>query len=68
MHWVVCIVNCVFSLLQPYITADELNRELPKDQAEYCISRMAPYTGEGAPEGALDYQSFSTALYGESEL
>jgi len=54
--------------MQPYITADELRRELPADQAEYCISRMAPYAGDGAPEGALDYQSFSTALYGESEL
>lgn len=53
---------------QPYITADELRRELPPEQAEYCIQRMAPYTGEGAVEGALDYTSFSTALYGQSEL
>ena len=52
--------------IQPYIIADELRRELPEDQAEYCISRMAPYTGERAPDGALDYQSFSTALYGET--
>ena len=55
-------------LSQPYITADELRRELPPEQAEYCISRMAPYQGEGAPEGALDYMSFSSALYGQSEL
>ena len=54
--------------LQPYITADELRRELPPEQAEYCISRMAPYQGEGAPDGALDYMSFSSALYGQSEL
>ena len=54
--------------LQPYITAEELRRELPEDQAEYCIQRMAPYTGEGAVDGALDYQSFSTALYGQSDL
>lgn len=54
--------------LQPYITADELRRELPPDQAEYCIKRMAPYTAPGAPEDALDYQSFSSALYGQSEL
>lgn len=53
---------------QPYITADELRRELPPEQAEYCIARMAPYGGEGAPEGALDYMSFSSALYGQSEL
>ena len=54
--------------IQPYIIADELRRELPEDQAEYCISHMAPYTGERALDGALDYQSFSTALYGKSEL
>ena len=51
-----------------YITADELRRELPEDQAEYCIQRMAPYSGPDAVEGALDYQSFSTALYGQSDL
>jgi len=56
------------TFLQPYITADELRRELPPDQAEYCIKRMAPYTAPGAPEDALDYQSFSSALYGQSEL
>ncbi|KAL7876803.1 hypothetical protein SRHO_G00034460 [Serrasalmus rhombeus] len=51
-----------------YILAEELRRELPPDQAEYCISRMAPYTGPDAVPGALDYMSFSTALYGESDL
>ncbi|XP_063348500.1 alpha-actinin-4-like isoform X1 [Pelmatolapia mariae] len=51
-----------------YITADELRRELPPDQAEYCIARMAPYAGPDAVPGALDYMSFSTALYGESDL
>ncbi|XP_060781042.1 alpha-actinin-1 isoform X3 [Neoarius graeffei] len=51
-----------------YITAEELRRELPPDQAEYCISRMAPYRGSDAVPGALDYMSFSTALYGESDL
>ena len=60
--------NARFLPFQPYITADELRRELPEDQAEYCIQRMAPYAGEGAVEGALDYQSFSTALYGQSDL
>ena len=54
--------------LQPYITADILRRELPPDQAEYCIQRMAPYTAAGGVPGALDYTSFSTALYGESDL
>ncbi|XP_058489900.1 alpha-actinin-4-like isoform X5 [Solea solea] len=51
-----------------YIMAEELRRELPPDQAEYCIARMAPYTGPDAVPGALDYMSFSTALYGESDL
>uniref|UniRef100_A0A3Q4G276 Actinin, alpha 1 n=1 Tax=Neolamprologus brichardi TaxID=32507 RepID=A0A3Q4G276_NEOBR len=51
-----------------YILADELRRELPPDQAEYCIARMAPYTGPDGVPGALDYMSFSTALYGESDL
>lgn len=53
---------------QPYITAQILRQELPPDQAEYCIQRMAPYTGRDAVPGALDYMSFSTALYGESDL
>ncbi|KAK9959483.1 hypothetical protein ABG768_009607 [Culter alburnus] len=53
---------------KPYILADELRRELPPDQAEYCISRMPPYSGPGALPGALDYTAFSTALYGESDL
>lgn len=53
---------------KPYILPDELRRELPPDQAEYCIQRMQPYKGpDGIPE-ALDYMSFSTALYGESDL
>ncbi|KAA0702422.1 Alpha-actinin-4 [Triplophysa tibetana] len=51
-----------------FITAEELRRELPPDQAEYCIARMAPYTGPDGIPGALDYMSFSTALYGESDL
>uniref|UniRef100_A0A8C8ET20 Alpha-actinin-4 n=1 Tax=Oncorhynchus tshawytscha TaxID=74940 RepID=A0A8C8ET20_ONCTS len=51
-----------------FITAEELRRELPPDQAEYCIARMAPYSGPDAKPGALDYMSFSTALYGESDL
>ncbi|XP_051632241.1 alpha-actinin-4 isoform X2 [Manacus candei] len=51
-----------------YITAAELRRELPAAQAEYCIARMAPYPGPDAIPGALDYKSFSTALYGESDL
>ncbi|XP_028329660.1 LOW QUALITY PROTEIN: alpha-actinin-3b [Gouania willdenowi] len=51
-----------------YITVDELRRELPPDQAEYCISRMTRFVGPDSPAGALDYISFSSALYGESDL
>lgn len=57
-----------FYIKQPYILPDELRRELPPDQAEYCIQRMPPYKGPNAVPGALDYMSFSTALYGESDL
>lgn len=53
---------------KPYILPDELRRELPPDQAEYCIQRMPPFKGPNAIPGALDYMSFSTALYGESDL
>ncbi|XP_045537069.1 alpha-actinin, sarcomeric isoform X2 [Papilio machaon] len=53
---------------KPYITAEELRRELPPDQAEYCVARMPPYRAAGAPPGALDYMAFSTALYGETDL
>lgn len=56
------------NVLQPFILPDELRRELPPDQAEYCIQRMPPYKGPNAVPGALDYMSFSTALYGESDL
>ncbi|XP_008145120.2 alpha-actinin-3 [Eptesicus fuscus] len=51
-----------------YITPEELRRELPAEQAEYCIRRMTPYKGSGVPAGALDYMAFSSALYGESDL
>lgn len=53
---------------KPYILPDELRRELPPDQAEYCIQRMPAYKGPNGVPGALDYMSFSTALYGESDL
>ncbi|KAG2467410.1 ACTN2 protein, partial [Polypterus senegalus] len=53
---------------KPYILAEELRRELPPEQAQYCITRMPAYTGPGKVPGALDYSSFSTALYGESDL
>ncbi|XP_039222177.1 alpha-actinin-3 [Crotalus tigris] len=51
-----------------FITVEELRRELPPEQAEYCITRMTKYSGADAVAGALDYVSFSSALYGESDL
>ncbi|KAF6073055.1 actinin alpha 2 [Phyllostomus discolor] len=53
---------------KPYILAEELRRELPPDQAQYCLSRMPAYKGPGSVPGALDYAAFSSALYGESDL
>jgi actinin alpha len=53
---------------RPFITADELRRELPPDQAEYCIQRMPQYRGQGGGSGCFDYVSFSNHLYGESDL
>ncbi|XP_068404935.1 alpha-actinin-2 isoform X1 [Eschrichtius robustus] len=53
---------------KPYILAEELRRELPPDQAQYCIKRMPAYSGPGSVPGALDYAAFSSALYGESDL
>lgn len=53
---------------KPYITAEELRRELPPEQAEYCIGKMPAYMGPDAVEGALDYKAFASALYGESDL
>lgn len=47
---------------------EELRRELPPEQADYCIARMPLYTGPDGMPGALDYQAFSSALYGESDL
>ncbi|RXM93303.1 Alpha-actinin-2 [Acipenser ruthenus] len=41
---------------------------LASDKAEYCISRMTKYIGSDSVNGALDYMSFSSALYGESDL
>ncbi|CAJ0582161.1 unnamed protein product, partial [Mesorhabditis spiculigera] len=48
-----------------FITADELRRELPSEQASYCMQRMAPSRDPEAPNGAFDYVTFSRALYGQ---
>lgn len=44
-----------------YVTADELRRDLPPVQAEFCLSRMQPYPGV---EGGLDYKAFISTVYG----
>ncbi|XP_055791440.1 alpha-actinin-3-like isoform X2 [Salvelinus fontinalis] len=61
-------VDQVMASDKTYITVEELRRELPPEQADYCVSRMTRYIGSDAPSGALDYISFSCALYGESDL
>ncbi|KAI5103525.1 alpha-actinin-2, partial [Silurus meridionalis] len=53
---------------KPYIMIEELRRELPPEQADYCITRMPLYTGPDGEPGALDYHTFASALYGESDL
>jgi len=55
-----------FSLLAngaDYIVPDQLN-DLEPELKQYCLDSMPPY--EGGPEGALDYQSFAAAAFGES--
>jgi Ca2+-binding EF-hand superfamily protein len=51
-----------------YILPEELRRELPPEQAEYCIARMQAWRGGDAPAEALDYQTFASSLYGQSEF
>jgi len=51
---------------RPFITAEELIQELPREQAEYCINRMKPFTGPSRMEGALDYTSFASSLYSDT--
>lgn len=50
---------------QTFITADELERELPRDQAAYCMARMAPSREPGAPPRSFDYVTFSRSLYSQ---
>ncbi|CAH8480705.1 unnamed protein product [Heterobilharzia americana] len=53
----------------PYITTEQLRRELEPELADYCINRMKAYNGPDVTNGgALDYTSFAASLYGESEL
>uniref|UniRef100_A0A1I7VXE2 Alpha-actinin, sarcomeric n=1 Tax=Loa loa TaxID=7209 RepID=A0A1I7VXE2_LOALO len=48
---------------KPYITAEEIRRELQADQAEYCIQRMQQFQASNGPPGSYNYVSFSKSLY-----
>uniref|UniRef100_A0A1I8EEK1 Alpha-actinin n=1 Tax=Wuchereria bancrofti TaxID=6293 RepID=A0A1I8EEK1_WUCBA len=48
---------------KPYITAEEIRRELHADQAEYCIQRMQQFQASNGPPGSYNYVSFSRSLY-----
>lgn len=48
---------------KPYITVEEIRRELPTDQAEYCLERMSSFRSTNAPPGSYDYVAFSRSLY-----
>uniref|UniRef100_A0A0N4ZA59 Calponin-homology (CH) domain-containing protein n=1 Tax=Parastrongyloides trichosuri TaxID=131310 RepID=A0A0N4ZA59_PARTI len=49
---------------RPYITAEEIRRELPSHEAEYCIRGMERYgKNSNTPLGAYDYVAFSKSLY-----
>ncbi|KAL3985623.1 Spectrin repeat family protein [Acanthocheilonema viteae] len=48
---------------KPYITAEEIRRELHADQAEYCIQRMQQFQAPNGPPGSYNYVSFSKSLY-----
>ncbi|KAK3088368.1 hypothetical protein FSP39_018301 [Pinctada imbricata] len=50
---------------KPYITATELYANLTKEQADYCIARMKPYTdksGRTVPD-AYDYADFTRSMF-----
>lgn len=53
---------------KPYVTPQQLRHELPPEYSDYCLGRMLPYRGPDAPPDALDYTTFATSLYGESDL
>jgi actinin alpha len=50
---------------KPYITADEIRRELPPDQSDYCLRRMERFRDPSLPHGAYDYVAFSHSLYSQ---
>ena len=53
---------------KPYILPEELRRELPPNQAQYCIQMMRSYSGMGTVQGALDYMSFPDNIESMEEV
>ncbi|OON20808.1 ca2+ insensitive EF hand [Opisthorchis viverrini] len=50
-----------------YVTADDLRRYLPPDDAEYCIKRMMRASGPHGDSGALNYEQFTLEIYGSQK-
>jgi len=50
---------------RPYITREELEANLPPDQAEYCIRKMNPYKDKTGREllNAYDFEEFTNSLF-----
>ncbi|TGZ70583.1 hypothetical protein CRM22_003120 [Opisthorchis felineus] len=50
-----------------YVTAEDLRRYLPPDDAEYCIKRMIRAPGPHGDSGALNYEQFTVEIYGSQK-
>ena len=50
---------------RPYITSEELNVNLPHDQADYCMRKMNPFKDKTGREifNAFDYEEFTHSLF-----
>jgi spectrin alpha len=50
---------------RPFITKEELQMNLPPDQADYCIRKMAPYRDNNGHtiNNAYDYEEFTHSLF-----
>ncbi|MGH0170969.1 UNVERIFIED_CONTAM: hypothetical protein FKN15_070126 [Acipenser sinensis] len=50
---------------KPYVTKEELYQNLSKEQADYCISHMKPYTDSKGREltSAFDFVEFTRSLF-----
>lgn len=48
---------------KPFVTEAQLKQVLSSEHVAFCVKHMKPYRGPGAVPGALDYRTFSRALY-----